>query len=60
MTKDTFTKHYGEGGYTFAEAIKKKDAIDEAYGVFKPNAKWNQSQLNADSRGGYFLTIETK
>ena len=59
--KDYFTKHYGDGrGYTEAELAYKLSAVNEAYGVDRPNSKWNPAKSEHDPRGGWMVTIETK
>ena len=56
---DTFSKHYGMGGYTYEEALRKKNAVDEAH-CSAPNSKWNPSKIVPDERGGFKVEISTK
>ena len=58
---ETYRKHYGEGGYTFAEAQAKKFKVDEAHGFFdNPNTAWKEAKIVDDPRGGYMIVHETK
>lgn len=58
---DEFTKHYGDGrGYTYTEAIHKKQAVDDAHGTWKNDAKWEKAIIVPDSRGGYKVIISRK
>lgn len=57
---DEFSKHYGSGGYSYEEALKKKAAVDDAHGTWKEDAKWAKSKIVPDERGGYKVVISTK
>lgn len=47
---DTYSKHYGQGGYTREEAAEKALKIFEAQGVWPKEIP--------DSRGGVILVVE--
>ncbi len=50
MTKyETYSKHWGTGGYTQEEAEDKKRKVDEALGV--------DSKIEPDPRGGYMVVV---
>lgn len=58
---DEFSKHYGDGkGYSYEEALHKKEAVDDAHGVWKNDAKWAPSCIVPDERGGYKVIISSK
>ena len=62
MTSE-FTKHWDLlNGYTYAEAIAKKEAVDEAHGVGTENSKWNAAKIVPDpnKKTGYKVVISTK
>lgn len=63
MSKDFFCKNWGDEkiGFTYEEALRKKKAVDEAYGVEMPNSKWSPAVIeNEQSREGYRVFIESK
>jgi len=61
---DTFSKHYGDPrfGYTMAEALEKKQKVDEAHGVGSRNSKWEEAKIVPDEtrKEGYKIVISTK
>lgn len=56
--------HYKQNdeGYTFDEARRKKDAVDEAHHVFAPDSKWCPAQIVRDPymKLGYMVTLDSK
>lgn len=63
MYIDEFTKHWDKRyGFTFEEAEKKKQGVDDAYKVKSANSKWQPARIIPDpSREcGYMVTISTK
>lgn len=63
MSKDFFYKNWGDEniGFTYEEALQKKKAVDSAYGVELPDAKWNPAVIeNDNTRTGYRVFIESK
>ncbi len=50
MARDTYSKHWGTGGYTWEEAQDKKFKVDDALGV--------DSKIVPDPRGGYMVIVE--
>ena len=44
------------------EAMKKKEAVDEAHGVGTPTSKWNPAKIVPDPsrKSGYKVIISTK
>ena len=63
MSKDFFCKSWGDEkiGFTYEEALQKKKAVDEAYGVEMPNSMWNPAVIeNEQAREGYRVFIESK
>lgn len=46
MYTSEFSKHWDDvNGYTMEEAMKKKEAVDEAHGVGTPTSKWNPAKI---------------
>ncbi len=50
MARETYTKHWGTGGYTWEEAVDRQSKIYDAQGVV--------AEIKNDPRGGYLLVIE--
>lgn len=55
-----FTKRWDTTGFSYEEALKKKEAVDEAHGVGTSKTCWNSSTILPDERGGYKVIITTK
>mgnify|MGYP000071567946 CR=1 FL=1 len=64
MDISEFTKHWdNKNGFTYEEALEKKEAVDEAHGVgINPKSCWNPSQIVADplKDNGYKVIITPK
>ena len=61
--RSEFRKHWdNENGYTYQEAISKKEKVDEAHGVGTKESCWNAAQIVPDPhrKSGYMVIIETK
>ena len=54
---DEFRCSWHSGGYTYEEAMRKKEAVDEAHGVGK--TMWEPSRIVPDERGGFKIVIST-
>ena len=62
MYTSEFSKHWDNvNGYTMEEAMKKKEAVDEAHGVGTPTSKWGPAQIVPDSsrKTVYKIVIST-
>ena len=63
MCISEFTKHWDRiHGFTREEAVEKKAKVDDAHGVWKPDAKWEPSQIVEDfeRKDGYKVAIRKK
>ena len=60
MSKDIFSKHWAQTGFSRDEAERKLLCVNEAYGVYKNAAKWHPAEIVPDERGGYKVVICTK
>ena len=61
MYTSEFSKHWDDvNGYTMEEAMKKKEAVDEAHGVGTPTSKWNPAKIVPDPsrKSGYKVIIK--
>ncbi len=57
-----FTKHWDKiNGFSMAEAIEKKAAVDDAHGVGTPSSKWAPAEIVPDTskRTGFKVVIST-
>lgn len=60
---DIFSKHWDEEhGFSYAEALDKKDKVDDSYGVGRTKSKWKPSVIEKDpyKKDGYRVVIEKK
>jgi hypothetical protein len=62
MSRSEFTKRWDKiNGFSMAEAIEKKAAVDEAHGVGQPNSKWAPAEIVPDESKttGFKVVIAT-
>ena len=61
--KDFFSNPWdSQNGYSYEEALQKKQSVDDAYGVYDKDSKWNPAKIVHDpkTKDGYMVTIERK